>query len=121
MRTPDHVSPFSGKQIGEFIEKGNIPKEYQRFGNTKEDIFADLKQLKLIYGDKAEEIPTGALGVYSYINRLSTGLHQFLALNRKFDLTYIDRNDIIPMTELASKVSGLSTYMDLMNNELVNI
>ena len=115
------AAAFSGKQIGEFIEKGNVPREFQRFGNTKEEIFSDLKELKLIYGDKAEEIPTGAIGVYSYINRLSTGLRQFLALNRKFDLKHIDRSDIIPMTELASKVSGLSTYMDLMNNELGNI
>lgn len=115
------AAAFSGKQIGEFIDQGNIPKEFQRFGTTREEIFADIKKLKLIYGDEVENIPTGAIGVYSYINRISTGLRQFLALNRKFDLKYIDRNDIIPMTELASKVSGLCSYTELVKKELENI
>ncbi len=67
------------------------------------------------------DISTGAIGVYSYINRISAGLRQFMALNRKFDLKYIDRNDIIPMTELSANVSGLETYMDLVKKELENI
>lgn len=115
------AAAFSGKQIGEFIDKGIIPKEFQRFGSTKKEIFADIKQLKVIYGDEADNIPTGAIGVYSYINRISTGIRQFLALNRKFDLKYIDRSDIVPMTELASKVSGLSNYKDLVHKELEGI
>lgn len=115
------AAAFSGKQIGKLIEKKKVPKEYQRFGTTKEEIFADMKELKLIYGDEAEKFPTGAIGVYSYINRISTGLRQLLALNRKFDLKYIDRSDIQPLTKLASKTSGLPTYKDLAKDALDSI
>ena len=43
-----------------------------------------------------------------------------MALNRKFSLEYIDRSDIIPLTELAAKVTGLETYKDIVDRELKN-
>ncbi len=106
-----------GKQVGELIEAGNTPKEYQGFGTTKEEIFAGYRELKL-YNDNAEEIPTGAVGVYSYINRLAAGMKQLMALNRKFDIKYIDRSDIFPLTDLAAEVTGLDTYEDVYVKEL---
>jgi glutamate synthase-like protein len=107
-----------GKEVGESIKKGVVPKEYERFGTTIEDIFGDIRELKLIYGDDAVNISPGAIGLYSYINRVSVGLQQNMALNRKFSLEYIDRTDIVPLTELASKVSGLKTYNELTDIEI---
>lgn len=109
-----------GKQIGELIEAGNIPKEYQRFGSTKEEIFADIRELKLYY-DNAEDLPTGAVGVYSFINRVAAGVKQLMALNRKFDIKYINRSDIYPLTDLAADVTGLDTYEDVYVRELDNL
>jgi len=114
------AAAMAGKQIGDLINAGSVPKELQRFGNTKEEIFADIRELKLYY-DNAAEISTGAIGVYSYINRISTGLKQLMALNRKFSLEYIDRSDIVPMTELAAQISGLDTYDDILIKEIINI
>ncbi len=99
-----------GRQIGEALERGETPKECAPFGSTAEEIFADFRLLKADYGDSAVDIPTGAIAVYSYLNRVATGLKQFMALNRKFSLKHIDREDIIPLTEVAAKVSGLATY-----------
>jgi hypothetical protein len=110
-----------GKQVGELINKGIVPKEYQRFGSTLEEIFGDIRELKGIYGDNAKNIPPGAIGVYSYINRISAGLKQLMALNRKFSLQYIDRSDIVPLTEIATKITGLSTYSDIADEQLNNI
>ena len=106
-----------GKQIGDLIEAGNIPKEYQRFGSTKEEIFADIRELRLYYED-ADEISTGAVGVYSFINRVNAGIKQLMALNRKFDIKYVDRSDIFPLTDLAADVTGLDTYEDVYAREL---
>ena len=53
--------------------------------------------------------------------RSSAGLKQLMALNRKFSLEYIERNDIIPLTELAAKVTGLETYNDVLSRELSKI
>lgn len=111
------AAAMSGKKVEELINSGTVPKDIQRFGSTKEEIFADIRELKLYY-ENAEEISAGAIGVYSYINRLSAGIKQLMALNRKFRLSYIDRSDIIPMTELAAQVTCLDTYDDILIREL---
>ncbi len=101
-----------GRQVGEALQEGSVPKEYARFGSTVEEVFADLRLLKAEYGGEASAIPTGALGLYSYLNRVSVGLKQLMALNRKFALQYIGREDIVPLTDLAAKVTGLATYTE---------
>lgn len=110
-----------GKRVGELLEEGIVPKELQRFGNSKEEIFEEIRELKTMYVDKIEELSTGAIGVYSYLSRLSTGLRQFMALNRKFALEHIDREDIVPLTKLAREVTGLKTYEELLEEELGKI
>ncbi len=114
------AAAMSGKLIGDMIKAGNIPKEYQRFGTSQKEIFSEIRELKLYYNN-AEEISAGAIGVYSYINRISAGVKQFMALNRKFELKYIDRGDIIPLTEIAAKVTGLNTYEMLFQSSLEKI
>ncbi|MBN1888676.1 MAG: hypothetical protein JW850_11835 [Thermoflexales bacterium] len=99
-----------GRQVGEALRNDSVPKEYARFGSSIDQVFADFRVLKADYGDETSSIPPGALGVYSYLNRVSTGLKQFMALNRKFALRYIDREDIVPLTEIAAKTTGLSRY-----------
>ncbi|MBN2083968.1 MAG: hypothetical protein JW748_02000 [Anaerolineales bacterium] len=103
-----------GRQVGEALRNGSVPKEYARFGSSVEEIFADFRVLKAEYGGDTLNIPTGALGLYSYLNRVSTGLKQFMALNRKFALRYIGREDIVPLTEMAANVTGLPTYGELL-------
>ncbi len=60
--------------------------------------FSDLPELRGLYGEQANTFSTGAIGVYSYLNRLAYGLRHFAALNRKFDVRYIERRDIFPLT-----------------------
>lgn len=104
-----------GRQVGEALLKGSVPKEYARFGSSVEELFADYRLLKAEYGEETQDIPTGALGVYSYLNRVSVGLRQLMALNRKFSLKCIEREDIVPLTEIAAKTTGLATYEEMLN------
>jgi hypothetical protein len=110
-----------GKQVGEGIVSGNIPPNYSRFGQTLEEIFGDVRTLKGIYGAEAAMISPGAIGVYSFVNRVSTGLQQLMALNRKFDLSCISRDDLIPMTALAAEVTGLKSWSELTDEVLKNL
>jgi hypothetical protein len=41
-----------------------------------------------------------------------------MALNRKFALHYIDREDIVPLTDIAAEETGLATYKDLTQSIL---
>jgi len=114
------AAAMAGKKMDELIKEGTIPKDYQRFGTSKEEIFSDIRELKLYY-ENASDISGGAIGVYSYINRISAGLKQLMALNRKFKLKFIDRSDIVPLTDIASQITGLETYEDMLVRELNNL
>jgi glutamate synthase domain-containing protein 2 len=103
-----------GRQIGESLQNGTLPKYYARFGSCIDEVFADFRLLKAEYGDETWKIPAGAIGVYSFLHRVSVGLKQFMALNRKFLLQFIDRNDIVPLTEIAAKTTGLPTYDEIL-------
>lgn len=110
-----------GKQVGELTEQGKTPKDFQRFGSTIDEIFPGLKELRGIYAEKANDITPGAIGVYSYLNRVGVGFRQLMALNREFSLEHIAREDIVPLTELAARVTGLPTFSDLTKQELTRI
>jgi hypothetical protein len=107
-----------GRNVGDALRSGSVPRDFARFGSTVEDVFGDLRLLELAYGSEAKQIPTGALGLYSYLNRVSVGLRQLMALNRKFALKHIEREDIVPLTEHAAKVTGLPTYEEIATRAL---
>ncbi len=98
------AAAMSAKKVGELLEAGNLPVELQRFGETKDELFPDLRELRDIYGNEANDFSTGAIGVYSYLNRIAFGLKHFAALNRKFDVKYIEKNDIFPLTRDAKDI-----------------
>jgi glutamate synthase domain-containing protein 2 len=99
-RAPMAAAMFS-KMVGEGIKKNDVPVSVKKFGSSAEDIYHDMQDLHLMYGKEAENIPAGAAGVFSYLNRVSFGLRLMMALNRKFSLGLIDRTDLIPLTESA--------------------
>lgn len=86
-----HGCCYECKKVGELIEAGKVPPHLSKLGSTKEELFWDLPELRGIYGDTADEFSTGAIGVYSYLNRIGYGLQHFAALNRKFDISYADQ------------------------------
>ncbi|SHJ07226.1 glutamate synthase (NADPH) GltB2 subunit [Dethiosulfatibacter aminovorans DSM 17477] len=92
------AAAMTGKKVGEMIREGNIPNHLKEYGETVDDIYGDLPDLRALYGMDANEFPTGAIGVFSYLNKIAFGLRHFAALNRKFDIKYVDRSDLIPLT-----------------------
>ena len=74
------------------------PKNLRKYGSTTEELYGDLPDLRAIYGKKANNFSLGAVGVFSYLNKIAFGIKHFAALNRKFDISYLDRSDLIPLT-----------------------
>ncbi len=71
-------------------------------------------QLRHELGDDAfEKLPTGAIGLYTYYERLAQGLRQLMAGSRKFATEHISRDDIAALTPEASRISGISYVMDV--------
>ncbi|MGI6090438.1 MAG: glutamate synthase-related protein [Saccharofermentanales bacterium] len=92
------TAAMTGKNIGERIKKGDVPKNLKTYGTTVNEIYYDLADLRSIYDKKADEFSLGAVGVFSYLNKIAFGLKHFAALNRKFDVSYLNRSDLIPLT-----------------------
>jgi len=111
-----------GKTIGRTIDENQIPVYVERFGNTKDEIFVTANSLRRELGDdEFEKIPTGALGLYTYYERLAQGLRQLMCGSRKFTLNHISRNDIAALTRQAADISGIQYVTDADKEEVEEI
>jgi glutamate synthase domain-containing protein 2 len=111
-----------GKTIGRAIEENQIPVYVERFGSSIDEIFVTASSLRKELGGKEfEKLPTGAIGLYTYYERLAQGLRQLMAGNRKFSLEYITRDDIAALTKEAEHISGINYILDIDKKEVEEI
>src|SRR5512136_551166 len=111
-----------GKTIGRTIEEGQIPVYIERFGATKDEIFVTAGELRKEMGDQEfDKIPTGALGLFTYYERLAQGLRQLMAGSRKFSTGLLSRDDIAALTHEAADLSGIQYIMDVDKEEVDKI
>jgi glutamate synthase domain-containing protein 2 len=107
-----------GKTIGRTIKEHQLPVYVERFGMSKDEIFVTAGDLRKELGDdEFENIPTGAIGLYTYYERLAQGLRQLMAGSRKFSLEHMTRDDLISLTPEAANISGITYVMDLDKEE----
>lgn len=107
-----------GKTLCSAIDEGKVPADIaSKYGTSREQVFSALHKLKARYGNDVNKIPAGALGVYTYFDRLQTGLQQLMCGARKFALEYITRDDLAAITREAADVSGIPYVMDLDKEE----
>jgi glutamate synthase domain-containing protein 2 len=103
-----------GKTIGRTIDAREVPVYVQRFGDSKDEIFVTASSLRKELGDdEFDKIPTGALGLYTYYERLAQGLRQLMAGGRKFSLEHVARDDLAALTHEAADISGIQYVMDV--------
>lgn len=111
-----------GKTIGLSIAAQQVPVYVERFGNTIDEIFVTASTLRKELGDEAfKRLPTGAIGLYTYYERLAQGLRQFMAGSRKFSLEHISRNDLASLTHEAAEISNIQYIMDVDKAEVDKI
>jgi hypothetical protein len=111
-----------GKTIGLSIAAQQVPVYIERFGNTKDEIFVTASSLRQELGSEVfDKLPTGALGLYTYYERLAQGLRQLMAGSRKFALEYLSRNDLAALTREAAEISNIQYIMDIDKSEVDNI
>jgi glutamate synthase domain-containing protein 2 len=111
-----------GKTIGRTINENQVPVYVERFGNSKDEIFVTASALRKELGDEEyEKIPTGALGLYTYYERLAQGLRQIMAGSRKFSLEHIEQDDIAALTRQAAEISGIQYIMDVDQKKIDKI
>ena len=107
-----------GKNISEWIEKNDLPKTVSQHGSTIEEIFVNYETIKDMVGAKAiSEVPLGAIGIYSYSDKIRVGLQQLMAGARCFTVGAITRKELMSLTEECTKVTGIPYVMDAYREE----
>jgi glutamate synthase domain-containing protein 2 len=111
-----------GKNIAQWIRDGSLPKTVSDFGKTPEEIFVNYEKVKNIVGtDEIKNIPLGAVGIYSYADKIKVGLQQLMAGARRFNIGVISRKDIMSLTGECVKVTGIPYIMDCYREEALKI
>jgi glutamate synthase domain-containing protein 2 len=109
------------KTIGRGIEDGSLPLYVERFGTSVEEVFVTAPELRERFKDRFKKLPVGAIGIYTYYQRVAQGLRQLMCGARKFSLNYIARDDIAALTPRASEISGIPLVSDMDREEVEQI
>ena len=102
-----------GKHFADLAAQNKLPTSFsEQYGTDPSKFFIGAMDLKDKYPGKkiGTDIPWGAVSLHTYFNsRIGEGLKQLMAGTRKFKLECIENEDIVALSEYASKVSGVET------------
>lgn len=111
-----------GKNIAQWMKDGKLPNTVSQFGSTVEEIFVNYEDVKELVGaDEIKNIPLGAIGFYSYGQKIKVGVQQLMAGARCFNIGAITRNELMSLTEECAKVTGIPYLMDCYREEAMKI
>jgi glutamate synthase domain-containing protein 2 len=111
-----------GKNIGVWLKEANLPKTVSEYGSTPEEIFVCWEAVsKLLGKSEMKDVPLGAVGIYSYVEKIKVGLQQLMAGTRCFSVPVISRKDLMSLTEECAKVTGIPYLMDAYREEALKV
>lgn len=111
-----------GKNIELWMKENDLPKTVSEFGHTPEEIFVNYEKVKDIVGaDEINNVPLGAIGIYSYADKIKVGLQQLMAGARCFNINAITRRELMSLTDECAKVTGIPYLMDCYREEALEI
>ena len=107
-----------GKNVVHWMENGGLPKNVSVYGEKPEEIFVCYEQVADLVGkDEMKNIPLGAIGIYSYSQKLAVGLQQLMAGSRSFNVASVGRKDLFSLTKECAEVTGIPYVMDSYRDE----
>ncbi|MFC1945674.1 FMN-binding glutamate synthase family protein [Chloroflexota bacterium] len=111
-----------GKNIAQWLKDGKLPNTISQYGATPEEIFVNYEDVTDIVGSsEIKNIPLGAVGIYSYSEKIKVGLQQLMAGSRNFNIPAISRKDLMSLTEECARVTGIPYVMDSYREEAMKI
>ena len=116
------IPGFVGKNIDKWIKDDKLPRTVSQFGSTVEEIFVNYEDVKNLVGsNEIKNIPLGAIGIYSYSEKIKVGLQQLMAGARCFSIPAISRNELMSLTDECANISGIPYLMDAYRQEAMEI
>ncbi len=111
-----------GKNTAGWMNNGGLPKNIAQYGSKVEEIFVCYEQvLDLVGKDEIQNIPLGAIGIFSYADKLKVGLQQIMAGARCFNVPAISRKELMSLTRECADVTGIPYLMDAYRDEAMDI
>ncbi|MFC2163150.1 FMN-binding glutamate synthase family protein [Candidatus Altiarchaeota archaeon] len=110
-----------GKNIAQWIKDDKLPQTVGKFGKTPEEIFVAYAELEEKYGKDFKNLPLGAIGIYTAVQKLKIGLQQLMAGARRFSVPYIQREDLFSLTKECSEVTGIPYVMESYRDDALAI
>jgi glutamate synthase domain-containing protein 2 len=107
-----------GKNAGLWMNNGGLPNTVGQYGSTPEEIFVCWEEVSSIVGkDEMKTFPLGAVGFYSYAQKLRVGLQQLMAGARAFSIPAVSRDDLMSLTEECTRITGIPYVMEAYRAE----
>ena len=75
----------------------------------------------LVGANEIKNIPLGAIGVYSYCQKIQVGLQQLMAGARCFSIPAISRKELMSLTEECAQVTGIPYIMNAYRDEAMAV
>jgi hypothetical protein len=115
------TAAMKASYFNQLSKEGRLPRTFvEKFGATPDKFFIATPELKAKYGERFSEIPVESIGVYTYLtDRVGVGLQQLMAGNRKWKLDLLTRGDLMSLSEIATKVTGIPLAHEV-ENEVVD-
>ena len=111
-----------GKNIEQWLKNGKLPNTISQFGSTPEEIFINYEDVRdLVGANEMKNIPLGAVGIYSYSEKLRVGLQQLMAGARCFSVPAISRRELMSLSEECARVTGIPYLMDAYREEAMQV
>ncbi|MEW6753775.1 MAG: glutamate synthase-related protein [Candidatus Latescibacterota bacterium] len=91
-----------------------MPSSVAQVGTYPEEIFAAYHEVQAKVGEaEMENVPFGAIAVWTLADKLSAGLQQFMAGVRKFSLCGLSRDDLFSANRETERETGIPFITDV--------
>ena len=114
------LAVMKARYFQDLAARNALPPDFtRRYGAKPEQFFVSSYELIAKYGESLFEriLKSGAVGLYTYFQKLATGIKILMAGQRKYSLMMLNRTDLAALTERASRVTGLPT-VDEVDSEV---
>ena len=111
-----------GKNFEDWYKNNDLPKTVSQYGEKPEEIFANYERVRALVGnDEMKNIPMGAIGIYSFAEKLKVGLQQLMAGARCFRVHAISRKELMSLTKECTEITGIPYVMDAYREEAMEV
>jgi glutamate synthase domain-containing protein 2 len=111
-----------GKNIDKWIKENKLPKTVSEFGTKVEEIFVNYEKVKKLVGsNEIKNLPLGAIGIYSFADKIKVGLQQLMAGARCFNIASITRKELMSLTRECEEVTKIPYVMEAYKDEALAV